>query len=94
MTGTVRLNAAAGLGSNAIVTTRKIAMMQTLIATSGGFTPPPTSTSSAIASAARQIFISPRIARAMTPMIAGSVPYVSSHTICACEFSATYMLKR
>ena len=43
------------------------------MATSGGLTPPPTRTSNATASAARQRFISPRIARAVTPTIAGSV---------------------
>ncbi len=94
MMGKARFAAIEGFGSNPIVTTTKIARIIALIATNGGLIPAPTSVSSAMAKAARQIFISPRMARAITPTIAGSVAYVSSQTICACEFSATYMLKR
>ncbi len=92
--GRVRLATIPGFSLRASITRTKIASRMTLIASSGGLMPPPTSTSSAIPSAARQTFISPRIARAVIPIIAGSVPYVSSQTICACELSATYMLNK
>ena len=94
MNGIERLATTPGSGLKANVTTTKMASKMTLIATSGGFTPPPTRTSNAMPSAAGHAFISPRIARAVIPTIAGTVPYVSSQTICACEFSATYMLNR